>query len=95
LDRLSETIVNRKEKPSPQSYVSSLFSNGEDAILKKVAEEAGEVLISSKNRKRDEIVWEVADLWFHTLVLLGFHGLSAKDIFKELEKREGRSGIKK
>lgn len=95
LDRLSEMIMKRRGSPSPDSYVSSLLVKGEDAILKKIAEEAGEVLLSSKNHKREEIIWEVADLWFHSLVLLGFHGLSAGEVFKELERREGKSGLKK
>jgi phosphoribosyl-ATP pyrophosphohydrolase/phosphoribosyl-AMP cyclohydrolase len=94
LDRLAQTILSRKENPSSNSYVSSLFLKGEDAILKKIAEEAGEVLLSSKGKKREEILWEVADLWFHTLVLLGFHGISLKEVFGELERREGKSGLR-
>lgn len=94
LDRLVQTILSRKENPSSNSYVSSLFLKGEDAILKKIAEEAGEVLLSSKGRKREEILWEVADLWFHTLILLGYHGISLKEVYGELERREGKSGLR-
>ncbi|MBI1824508.1 MAG: bifunctional phosphoribosyl-AMP cyclohydrolase/phosphoribosyl-ATP diphosphatase HisIE [Nitrospirae bacterium] len=94
LERISETISKRRENPSSGSYVSALLVKGEDAILKKVAEEAAEVLLSSKGKVREEIVWEVADLWFHTLVLLGFHGLPLQEVFRELEKREGKPGLK-
>ena len=72
--------------PIPQagSYTSKLFEGGHDKILKKVAEEAGEVLLASKGGKKEEIVYEVADLFFHTLMVLGYHGLSLQDIDEEL-----------
>lgn len=95
LERLSETIKRRRESPAADSYVSTLLLKGEDAILKKIAEEAGEVLLSSKGKIREEILWELADLWFHTLVLMGFHGLTLRELYQELEKREGKSGLKK
>jgi phosphoribosyl-ATP pyrophosphohydrolase/phosphoribosyl-AMP cyclohydrolase len=95
LERLSKVIENRKSGPSPGSYVSSLLSKGEDAILKKIIEEAGEVVLSSKGSQSREIVWEVADLWFHTLVLLGHHGLTVDDIYRELLNREGKSETRK
>ena len=95
LNKISEVIKQRKQNPSPDSYVSSLLIKGQDAILKKIAEEAGEVILSSKNQTEGEIVWEIADLWFHTLVLLGYHSISVQAIFEELTKREGKTGFKK
>jgi phosphoribosyl-ATP pyrophosphohydrolase/phosphoribosyl-AMP cyclohydrolase len=95
LERVYQVILQRKETPDPGSYVSSLFSKGQDAILKKVAEESGEVILSSKNGTRGEIVWEIADLWFHTLVVMGFHGIGVSELFDELKKREGKAGLKK
>ena len=76
------------------SYVSSLFKKGRDKILKKIGEEASEVVIGSKNDKKEEIIYEIADLWFHSLVLLGYHDITPEDIYKELEKRFGKSGIR-
>jgi phosphoribosyl-AMP cyclohydrolase / phosphoribosyl-ATP pyrophosphohydrolase len=90
LDRIYSVILERKRKPLSQSYVSSLFKGGRDRILKKIGEEAGELIISSKNRKKSEIVWEVADLWFHTLVVMGYHGITPRDIYKELDGRFGK-----
>jgi phosphoribosyl-ATP pyrophosphohydrolase/phosphoribosyl-AMP cyclohydrolase len=95
LERVYQVILQRKETPDPGSYVSSLFSKGQDAVLKKVAEESGEVILSSKNGTRGEIVWEIADLWFHTLVVMGFHGIAVSELFDELKKREGKAGLKK
>jgi len=73
--------------------VASLLHKGEDAILKKVAEEAAEVLMASKDKDRLHLVREVADLWFHSMVLLAHHGLRAEDVVMELKRREGISGI--
>ncbi|MBI3606676.1 MAG: bifunctional phosphoribosyl-AMP cyclohydrolase/phosphoribosyl-ATP diphosphatase HisIE [Nitrospirae bacterium] len=87
LDRVYAVIRDRKAHPREESYVASLFQGGIDRILKKVAEEAGEVVIASKNGGRDAIVWETADLWFHTLVALGYHDISPQAIFDELERR--------
>jgi phosphoribosyl-ATP pyrophosphohydrolase/phosphoribosyl-AMP cyclohydrolase len=71
LERLYQTILTRKSAPQPNSYVSKLLQGNADRILKKVAEEAGEVIIAAKNQKRDEIIYETADLLFHTLLVLG------------------------
>jgi phosphoribosyl-ATP pyrophosphohydrolase/phosphoribosyl-AMP cyclohydrolase len=90
LDRIYSVILDRKRKPLRDSYVSSLFKGGRDRILKKIGEEAGELIISSKNRKKSEIIWEVADLWFHTLVVMGYHGITPEDIYRELEGRFGK-----
>jgi len=94
LERIYGTIVDRKEHPKSGSYVSSLFEGGQDRILKKVAEEAGEVMLGSKNGKREEVIYEVADLFFHTLVVLGYHGITLRDIYQELATRYGKSGLR-
>ena len=94
IDKIYEIILDRKRNLRESSYVSSLFKSGRDKILKKIGEEASEVVIGSKNDKKEEIIYEIADLWFHTLVLLGYHDISPEDIYKELQKRFGKSGIK-
>ena len=95
LEQVYRTIVDRKANPKPGSYVSSLYQTGQDRILKKVVEEAGEVVLVSKNDKRDEIVHEVADLLFHTLVVLGYHGIALQEIYQELAKRIGTAGLRR
>ena len=87
LDRVYRVIQDRKAHPVEGSYVASLFAGGVDRILKKVAEEAGEVLLACKNGERDQIVWETADLWFHTLVALGHHDIPPAAIYDELARR--------
>ena len=94
LDDLEKVILSRKANPSADSYVSSLFAKGKDEILKKIGEEAVEVIIASKTADRQQIVHELADLWFHCMVLMSEEGLSHSDIFKELEGRFGRKGGK-
>ncbi|GAB6050393.1 phosphoribosyl-ATP diphosphatase [Hydrogenophilus islandicus] len=91
--RLSQTLAERKSAPPSQSYVSQLYQKGTDAILKKVAEEAAEVIMAAKDGDRLHLVWEVTDLWFHTLVLLAHMGLSVEDVLAEFRRREGVSGI--
>jgi phosphoribosyl-ATP pyrophosphohydrolase len=76
-----------------QSYVARLFTKGEDAILKKVGEEATEFVLAAKGGQPDRIVAEAADLWFHTLIALSQHGLAPADVLAELERREGLSGL--
>ncbi len=93
LQRLTETIEARRQASPDSSYVAKLFAKGEDAILKKVGEEATEVILASKSTHREEIVYETADLWFHCMVMLAHHGLTAQDVLKELARREGLSGI--
>ncbi|HKT33237.1 MAG TPA: bifunctional phosphoribosyl-AMP cyclohydrolase/phosphoribosyl-ATP diphosphatase HisIE [Nitrospira sp.] len=95
LDGMLRIIAARKAAPQPESYTTKLFEGGHDKILKKVAEEAGEVLIASKGGKREEIVYEVADLLFHTLMVLGYHDLSLYDVYRELGARFGKSGLRK
>lgn len=93
LRRLEAAIAARRAADPKSSYVASLNAKGLDAILKKVGEEATEAVIASKSGQRADIVHEVADLWFHTLVLLGWHGIALEDVLQELARREGRSGI--
>ncbi len=93
LQKLTETLEARKQATPESSYVAKLFSKGDDAILKKVIEEAGEVLLAAKEGDKQHLTYEVADLWFHTLVLLAHKGLCADDVLKELARREGVSGI--
>ncbi len=94
LESIYRTIENRKATRQSGSYVASLFEGGQDRILKKVAEEAAEVILASKTGKPDEIVHEVADLFFHTLVMLGYHDLTLQDVYTELGTRFGRSGLR-
>ena len=86
-------IAQRRRADPSSSYVASLFAKGEDAILKKVAEEAAETLLAAKDGDKLHIVRETADLWFHSLVLLAWHGLGPDDVLGELQRREGISGI--
>jgi phosphoribosyl-ATP pyrophosphohydrolase/phosphoribosyl-AMP cyclohydrolase len=94
LEGVLRTILERRSSPRTGSYTSKLFEGGHDKILKKVAEEAGEVLLASKGGKKEEIVYEVADLFFHTLMVLGYHDLALHDIYQELGKRFGKSGLR-
>ena len=75
LEQVYNVILDRKKNPKKDSYVSTLLKGGRDRILKKIGEEAGELIIGSKNAKKAEIIHEMADLWFHSLVLLGHHGI--------------------
>ena len=93
LRRLSETIAARGRSDAAGSYVASLFGKGHDAILKKVAEESAETLLASKDGDKLHVVRETADLWFHCLVLLAWHGLKSDDVLAELRRREGISGL--
>ena len=93
LQRLGQTLAQRRSADPATSYVAGLFDRGEDAVLRKVIEEAGECLLASKQGDKLSLVREVADLWFHTLVLLTWHGLTPDDVLAELMRREGISGI--
>lgn len=90
LDKIFGVIMDRKRRPKTKSYVSHLLGSGRDGILKKIGEESGELIIGSKNNRRSEIIWETADVWFHSLVLLGHHGISPLDIYRELDSRFGK-----
>ena len=93
LSELAEVIEARKGASAEESYVASLHAGGTDAILRKVGEEAVEVLIAGKNGDRDALVHEVADLWFHCLLLLAAHDLHPDAVRGELARRFGVSGL--
>ena len=93
LERLQAAIEARRGADPGSSYVASLNAKGLDAILKKVGEEATETVIAAKAGERGAIVHETADLLFHCLVMLGWHGVALSEVLAELERREGRSGI--
>ncbi len=93
LDRLMAVLETRKNADPDSSYVAGLYQKGIDAILKKIGEEATETVVAAKSGDKEQIVYEIADLWFHTLVLLAQQGLTADDILKELERRFGVSGL--
>lgn len=93
LTEIADVIEVRKDAAAGSSYVSQLMHLGEDAILKKVIEEAGEVLMASKDGNRLHIIKEVADVWFHTMVLLSYHGVRAEDVLMELRRRQSISGL--
>ena len=93
LQRLTETIETRRGRTDGASYVGQLFHKGEDAILKKVGEEATEVLLAAKSGNKQALIYETADLWFHCMVLLAQHDLSAAEVLQELARREGVSGV--
>ena len=92
LTRLAATIEARKGADPATSYVASLFAKGDDAILKKIGEEATETVMAAKDGDKMRLKAEVADLWVHSLVLLARHGLSPADVLQELARREGTSG---
>jgi phosphoribosyl-ATP pyrophosphohydrolase len=92
LARVAATVAARRDADPAASYVASLFAKGDDAILKKIGEEATETVMAAKDGERARIVAEVADLWFHCIVLLARHGLAPADVLAELARREGTSG---
>lgn len=93
LARLADVIAQRRTGDPDKSYVARLFSKGTDTILKKVGEEATEVVMAGKDGDRGKIVAEVADLWFHTMLALAAFDLRPADVLAELERREGLSGL--
>ncbi|BCU07793.1 phosphoribosyl-ATP diphosphatase [Allochromatium tepidum] len=93
LDRLAEVLESRKGADPGSSYVAKLYAKGLDAILKKVGEEATETVMAAKDGVPDKLVYEVADLWFHTLVLLAQQGLGPRQVLDELDRRFGLSGL--
>ena len=92
-DRVYDVIINRKQSSPEKSYVAYLMNVGTDTILKKICEESAEVIIAVKNGNRTEQIHELADLWFHMLVLMGHKGITLTDISRELENRFGQSGF--
>lgn len=93
LARLADTLEARKQADPQSSYVAKLYHKGLDAILKKVAEEAAETIMAAKDGERDKIIYETADLWFHSMVLLARAGIRPEEILDELARREGLSGL--
>ena len=93
LARLAAVIAERRAGDPEKSYVARLFAKGGDAVLKKIGEEATEVVLACKDGDRKKVVAEVADLWFHTMIALAGHGLTPGDVLAELERREGQSGL--
>lgn len=91
--KLAQTLESRKNAEPSSSYVASLYDKGLDEILKKIGEEATEVVIAAKSGEKTAIIKETADLWFHTLVMLAQQGLSPDDILSELDRRFGLSGL--
>lgn len=93
LTELGKVLEARKAESPDSSYVAKLYAKGLDAILKKIGEEATETVMAAKDGDPKKIVYEVADLWFHSMVLLAHQGLSSADVLSELERRFGLSGI--
>lgn len=93
LSRLAQVLEQRKSATADSSYVASLYAKGLDSILKKIGEEAAEVIIAAKNTDNEAIIYEVADLWFHCLVLLAERDLQPEQVLQELARRFGLSGL--
>lgn len=93
LTQLAQVLEERKGADPDSSYVAKLYSKGLDSILKKIGEEATETVMAAKDGQADKIIYETADLWFHSLVLLAQQGLSPQDVLDELQRRFGLSGL--
>jgi phosphoribosyl-ATP pyrophosphohydrolase len=93
LQRLAATIAARRGADPATSYVATLFAKGDDAMIKKIGEEATEAVMAAKDGDRLRLTAEIADLWFHCLVVLVKHGLGPADVCAELARREGVSGL--
>lgn len=93
LAQLAAVIASRRDADPTTSYVAKLFHKGLDTMLKKVGEEATEVVIAAKGGQPEQVVYEVADLWFHSMVVLAQFGLTPEDVLAELRRREGLSGL--
>ena len=93
LQRIADAINERKGGDPEKSYVAKLFAAGDDAMLKKIGEEATETVLAAKGGDRLHLVREVTDLWFHCMIVLSRHGLGPRDVLAEMQRREGISGI--
>ena len=93
LERIADSINERKDGDPEKSYVAKLFAKGDDAMLKKIGEEATEVVLAAKGTDRLHLVREVTDLWFHCMIVLARHGLGPADVLAEMKRREGISGV--
>lgn len=94
IERVYQTILDRKRRPKEGSYVSSLFRGGQDRILKKVVEEAGELVLAAKGGKREEVMYEAADLLFHVLLALGEQEVTPEEVLSELAGRVGKPHLR-
>jgi phosphoribosyl-AMP cyclohydrolase / phosphoribosyl-ATP pyrophosphohydrolase len=94
LGQIYAVVQERKGRGSQESYVASLMARGQDYVLKKVIEEAAEVLMASKDGRREAIVYEMADLWFHAVVALSWHDIPPQEVWQELQRRFGKSGLR-
>ena len=93
LERIAKTIEERKGGDPEKSYVAKLFAKGDDAMLKKIGEEATEAVLAAKSGDRLHLVREMADLWFHSMIALSQFGLTPQQVIAELARREGLSGL--
>jgi len=93
LNQLAEVLEQRKTADPGNSYVAGLYAKGLDAILKKIGEEATETVMAAKDGDPEKIIYEIADLWFHSMVLLSQQNLSPDDVLQELSRRFGLSGL--
>jgi phosphoribosyl-ATP pyrophosphohydrolase len=93
LQQLASILEQRKLESADKSYVASLYAKGLDTILKKIGEEAAETIIAAKNGDEEHLIYEMADLWFHCMVLLADQGLKPQDVLQELQRRFGLSGL--
>ena len=93
LTKLAAVLEERKQAEPDSSYVAKLYSKGLDAILKKIGEEATETVMAAKDGDAEKIIYETADLWFHSMVLLAQQGLKPEDVLNELDRRFGLSGL--
>ncbi len=93
LMQLAQVLEQRKKQTADKSYVASLYEKGLNSILKKIGEEAAEVIIAAKDGDAEQIIYETADLWFHCMVLLAQQGLNPSDVLDELNRRFGLSGL--
>ncbi len=93
INKLAEVLQQRKEANADNSYVASLYDRGINTILKKVGEEAAETIIAAKDSNQKDIVYETADLWFHTMVMLKYFDIEPSAVLDELDRRFGLSGI--
>ena len=93
LQKLAEILEARKQADPGSSYVATLYSKGLDSILKKVGEEATETILAAKGESQEQLIYETADLWFHTLVMLAARDLGPEQVLQELDRRVGLSGL--
>lgn len=93
LNKLAEVLEARKHADPETSYVAGLYHDGTDKILKKLGEEATETIIAGKGGNRKEIIYETADLWFHSMVLLAHNNIDPQQVLNELDRRFGLSGL--